>query len=269
MLDEIASLAPLTFQQLCAELLQRRFPGFRAVDGSGGDEGVDAWVPDTRTYFQFHAPMVRVRRDKFARYLAQATNHNPAKWVFVTNRDFTRSQWRWFDVLAQSVSFPIETWGGTKLSDELKAHPDLVVRYLQSVRTGSRTINVGTQRAQHISNIAAESVNYTVRGQTSRPRIFVSGVVANEPTKLGYLKYLVHLFNEYKERQIGKVRMRYPIVSVQYRKAIGYTVPETPLEKFVAAQQYLQQRIKDSKVGRIKRAKGEKMYDTFEEYLAR
>jgi hypothetical protein len=271
MLDAIADLPPLTFQQLCAELLQGKHPGFRAVDGSGGDEGVDGWLPESRTYYQFHAPKLRVRREKFLRYLAQAARHNPAKWIFITNRDFTRPQWRWLDSSAAGASFPIEVWGATKLCEELRSHPDLVARYLPSVRLGtSGVINLGTQRARQINNISAETVNVHANGRRAvRPRFFVSGIVANEPMKLGYLKYLAHRFNEYKERQVGKVRMRPQIIFVEYRRSIGYSVTETPLEKFDAGQRYLQDRIENSMVGRIKHAKGEKRYETFQEFIAR
>jgi hypothetical protein len=271
MLDAIARLAPLTFQQLCADLLQGEHPGFRAVDGSGGDEGVDGWVPENNTYYQFHAPKLRVRKEKFVRYLTQAARHNPAKWIFITNRDFTRPQWRWFDSSAATVSFPIEVWGGTKLCEELGSHPDLVARYLPSIRIGATgAIRVGTQRARQINNISAQTVNVHTHGRrAARPRLFVSGIVANEPTKLGYLKYLAHRFNDYKERQVGKARMRPQILFTEYRRAIGYLITETPLEKFDAGREYLQERIENSMVGRIKRAKGEKLYETFEEFVAR
>ncbi|MBZ5706553.1 MAG: restriction endonuclease [Acidobacteriia bacterium] len=268
MLDEISRLDPFKFQELCTVLLQKQFPSLRSVDGSGGDEGVDAWIPDTQTYFQFHAPKVRVQRAKFSRYLQQAAKHSPAKWVFITNRDFTRTQWRWIDELRHSVAFAVEVWGATELAGRLQVRPDLRDHYL-SLPVAAHTIQVGDQRAHQISNIAAHNVNVTVRGRSARTRVVVSGVVANEPTKLGYLKYLARRYNEFKEWDVGKAQMRYPLIYTAYRREIKYSLSETPFERFTDACQFFQRRIENTKLGRIKGAQGERLFDTFEEFAAR
>ena len=70
--------------------------------------------------------------------------------------------------------------------------------------------------------------------------IYVSGVVSNDPQKLGYLKYLGHRFNELKERQVGEEWMRPQLIWIHYRRFVGYNVAETPLESFENASRYLQ-----------------------------
>jgi hypothetical protein len=230
---------------------------------------VDGWIPETRTYFQFHAPRLRVRPQKFRRYLEQAGKHNPAKWVFITNRDPTRAQWKWLKEATQRVSFPTEIWGAVKLTERLSKHPDLLEHFLPS--SGSKPhVIVGKQRADHISNIAADTVNFNVRGQRrSRLRIFVPGVVATEPKKLGYLKDLVHHYQRWKESEVGKGKMKYPVIYRAYQRHVGYNVSETPLEKFDEACRYLQERIENTKQGRINRGMGKKLYDSFDEFAAR
>lgn len=266
--DDISRLDPFKFQELCTVLLTRQFPTLRGVDGSGGDEGVDAWIPDARTYFQFHAPRVRVQRAKFRRYLQQAAKHNPAKWVFITNRDLTRTQWRWFDDLAHSVAFEVEVWGATKLAEQLKGHPDLEDRYLWS-HGDKGAIHVVNQRAHQINNIAASTINLTMgRRSAQRPRIVVSGVVANEPKKIGYLKYLARRYKGFKEWETGKAQMRYPLIYTAYLREVKYGLNETPLEKFSDGCRFLQERIQKTKLGRIKCARGEKVFESFEEFAA-
>lgn len=266
----LSHIDPIRFQQLCSALLLRLYPGLRPVDGTGGDDGVDAWDPLSRTFFQCHAPTRRVQRTKFGQYLSQATQHSPARWIFITNQDFTRAQWTWVDGLIKHVPFPVEVWGVTKLGELLATHSDLTDYFFPADISLRSAVTIGSQRAQHISNVAAEQVTLNVRTtRAGRPRIHVSGVVSNEPRKLGYLKYLGHRFNDLKERQVGKERMRYQLIWVDYRRFVGYNVAETPLEAFEMASQYLQERITKSKVGQILFANGKSAYETFHEFLAR
>jgi len=265
-LDQIAQLEPLKFQELCATLLQRDYPSLRTVDGSGGDEGVDAWIPESATYFQFHAPKIRVKREKMKRYLDQVARHNPAKWIFITNRDFTRTQWKWFDVVKQSVQFPVEVWGATLLSEKLMAHRDISEHFIVSSVVVPRVV-VGTQSAEHISNIAAQVVNVSVRTRRQHPRIQISGVLANEPKKLGYLKHLARIYLSFKEWEMGKPATTYALVYVAYRREMKCGLAETPTDRFEEACCWFQDRIGHTKLGRINRSKGQRLFETFEEYL--
>jgi hypothetical protein len=267
--QSLLTIDPLQFQQLCAALLQRLYPDLRAVDGSGGDEGVDAWEPKSGTYFQFHAPKQRVQSRKFSTYLQQVIEHHPAKWVFITNQDFTRRQWRWFDGLKHGVPFRIEVWGATKLAEVLARNADLADYYLAPAKRRN-VVAIGSQTAHHISNIAAERVTVNVQTpRTSIPKLQVSGVISNDARKLGYLKYLGHRFNDLKERQIGRSRMRYQLIWTEYRREVGYNVAETPADLFETGCRYLQTRIEGSKVGRIELAEGKRPYLTFQEFLRR
>lgn len=265
-LDQLARLDPLKFQELCAALLQRDYPSLRAVDGSGGDEGVDAWIPETSTYFQFHAPKLRVRREKMKHYLEQATRHNPLRWIFITNHDFTRAQWKWFDGMKQSVPFSVEVWGATQLSQKLLAHPDIVAHFIDSQAPAPR-IAVANQNAGHISNIAADVVNFSPRTRRERPRLFVSGVLANEPQKLGYLKHLAKIYLRFKEWELGKTAMNYSRIYVAYEREMKYGLAETPIEHFEEACRWFQDKIGRTKLGKINRSKGQRIFETFDEYL--
>ena len=265
-LDQLARLEPMKFQELCAALLQRDHPNLRAVDGSGGDEGIDAWIPETSTYFQFHAPRLRVRREKMKHYLEQAAKHEPARWIFITNHDFTRAQWKWFDVLKQGISFPIEVWGATQLSERLLAHPDIVAHFIDSNAVGPRIV-VAKQNAEQISNIAADVVNFSVRTRRQRPRVYISGVLANEPKKLGYLKHLARIYLRFKEWEVGKSGMNYARIYVAYEREMKCGLIETPIERFEEASHWFQDRIGRTKLGQINRKKGQRLFETFDEYL--
>lgn len=267
MLDEISRLDPFKFQELWSVLLQEEFPRFRAVDGRGGDEGVDAWIPESRVFFQFHAPRARVQRAKVNAYLQQAARHKPAKWIFATNQGFTRTQWCWFDALSKTVAFEIDVWDATKLAERLGKRPDLCELYLSALAPRSRSIRVQTQRAGSIVNVAADTVQINARG-TKRPRLYVPGVVATDPVKHGYLKYLVKIYIDFKRWDVGKSgqQMTYPLIYNAYRREMKYSISETPLEKFGQACEYLQMRIQKTRIGRTKN--NQKLFDTFEEFAA-
>jgi hypothetical protein len=63
--------------------------------------------------------------------------------------------------------------------------------------------------------------------------------------------------------------MRYQLIWIEYRRSVGYNVVETSLEAFGNASQYLQERIRNSKAGRILFANGESAYETSPEFLER
>lgn len=47
---------PDLFQSLCQHLLVAEHPDTQIVDDSGGDRGVDAYVPSTRTLYAMYCP---------------------------------------------------------------------------------------------------------------------------------------------------------------------------------------------------------------------
>jgi hypothetical protein len=159
------------------------------------------------------------------------------------------------------VSFPIEAWGATKLSEQLQhpQHSDLCDYYLKS-STGTPGIRIENQRAENITNV----VNFNTR-RAAKSRLVIPGTLGAEPKKLGYLKYLVRRYIELKQWDVGKGQMRYPVIYSAYRREIKYSLAETPLDKFEEASRYLQRRIENTKIGRAK--KGSNLYSTFEEFV--
>ena len=57
----------------------------------------------------------------------------------------------------------MEVWGVTKLGELLATHSDLTDYFLPADVSLRNAVTVGSQRAQHISNIAAERVTFNVR----------------------------------------------------------------------------------------------------------
>jgi hypothetical protein len=268
---DLTQIRPEDFHQLCGHLLAKEFLGFRPVEGSGGDEGVDGWIPETGTYFQFHAPRTHLRKEKVSGYLEQAAKHNPMKWVLLTNRELNRIQWKWIDAFQQRYSFPIEVWGPARIWELVAKHPGFedYVSSLQS--TPQPQIRIGTQKGQTIANVApGAGSRVTIMGaRKPRVNIAVAGTVAEDPVKAGYLDYLIKRYNEFREWEIGKEKMNYVVIRVAYERELKFKVRLTPLALFQKACQYLQGRIEHTKLGRIRKAQGQKVHSTFEEFVAK
>ena len=86
---------PQRFHELCRDLMSAEYPRFQSYDGSGGDEGIDGYDPESETLFQFHYPRRGLRKDKLMKYLEQAKRHPIRRWVLVTSQDPTVGLSRW------------------------------------------------------------------------------------------------------------------------------------------------------------------------------
>lgn len=94
----------------------------------------------------------------------------------------------------------------------------------------------------------------------------IPGTVGEEPRMIGYLKYLAKQYNTFKEWECetsGQV-MRYGLIYAAYARNMRYGMAGTPTGLFEDGVQYLQRRIRNTKLGRIKR--GQRLFCTFEEF---
>ena len=92
--------------------------------------------------------------------------------------------------------------------------------------------------------------------------------MADDRRKLNYLEHLVDRYQEFKAwdcTQAG-VPMRYPAIRAAFKAEFGMPVRHMPLHRFEEAAQYLQKRIRNTKLGRINAAKGVALYCEFEEF---
>jgi hypothetical protein len=94
------------------------------------------------------------------------------------------------------------------------------------------------------------------------------GTVAAEPTLYNYLEYLVGRYNKFKEqdcRERGQ-RMNYAIIRTAYKSYMKCDVRHTPKEHFADAVGFLQERIRQTRLGRILSRRGNRLFETFDEH---
>ena len=118
--------------------------------------------------------------------------------------------------------------------------------------------------------VAARDVKIDMR-RTSKhsPTRVIPGTVATEPFRIGYLQYLARRFNEFRAWHAGKKNMKCGFIHGAYRRAIKFSIATTPLDLFDEAVGFLQERIRNTKLGRIEARRGNRLFEEFEEYVAR
>ncbi len=130
-----------------------------------------------------------------------------------------------------------------------------------------------TQKVDGNGNIVAAgnlSIGKVDMGRTTKrsKSPVLPGTVATDTYKVLYLKYLARRYNEFKEWDVGKSAMNYPLIYRRYRDEMKFGIADTPLDRFDGAVAYLQRRIRNTKLGRNLAKKGNPLYESFEEFAA-
>ncbi len=136
-----ASSATGNFEKLCAHLVTLEHNDARAVEGKGGDNGVDAFVckapgrPEVQTVFQFKFftdTLDRNRKRQIEDSLRTAIKHvQPTKWVLCIPKALTPAEHRWWQELALSCKSSVELtlWDEVALRQRILLHPTIAEEF--------------------------------------------------------------------------------------------------------------------------------------------
>ncbi|HUV42267.1 MAG TPA: HNH endonuclease signature motif containing protein [Sedimentisphaerales bacterium] len=115
--------------------------------------------------------------------------------------------------------------------------------------------------------IQAKYITIKTDKKSSRS-IIIPGTVAEDARMYGYLNYLVKRYNEFKEWECkkAKIKMNYSLIRVAYEREMKYKIKDTPQNMFGRAVEYLQKRISNTKLGRIKKSRGQEIFSSFETF---
>lgn len=115
--------------------------------------------------------------------------------------------------------------------------------------------------------VAGRDLNVTIRGRSRRKvAAILPGTVGTDPRRAGYLKYLAKRYNQFKEWEAGRGGMKHPVIYVCYQREMKYGIDATPLPLFDTAVDWFQSRILRTKLGRILRARGQRVFSAFGEF---
>src|SRR6185369_8842586 len=82
-----------------------------------------------------------------------------------------------------------------------------------------------------------------------------------------YVEYLIRKYQDYQKLDVEKEgRGKYVLIYNAIRREYGSKWQTIPVVKFDRLTTFLQQRIDKSKIGRIRKSRGQKRYHSFEEH---
>ena len=125
------------WEELCYQVLHARNPCLETINGSGGDEGIDAYIGDFEnpsTIYQFkyfRNGFGKSQKRQVEQSLNRALmNRSGFKWVLICNIDPTADAQRWFDKLrAKHPDTEIEFVFGSKFKSWLINSPRVRKEY--------------------------------------------------------------------------------------------------------------------------------------------
>lgn len=116
--------------------------------------------------------------------------------------------------------------------------------------------------------------NNTVNIRQSKKTVkqkYPEGCIGHDTVKANYIGHLIKRYNEYKEYEVGKTGMNYAAfassLKKRYKIAPTRTLYNLQIDKFDELSDYIQSRIDNTKLARVK-GRMHKNYSTFEEYSA-
>ncbi|MHB8871869.1 MAG: HNH endonuclease [Candidatus Doudnabacteria bacterium] len=99
---------------------------------------------------------------------------------------------------------------------------------------------------------------------------YPEGCIGFDILKANYVSHLITRYHEYQEYQLGKGKMNYAIfpskLKSEFKVGKSRTIYHVPIERFDELSRYIQKRIDETMLGRIRKSRNQKNYSTFEEY---
>lgn len=133
---------------------------------------------------------------------------------------------------------------------------------------GQIIINTGRNNG----SITGKVVNIYKDGKAGKQheKRYIDGTVGSNPLQIAYVRHLIDRYKEFKKADFeDKSQMKSPIIYVAIQRETGFKWDETPSELFNDLCEYLQRRIDNTRIGRIQKKGGNKIYSTYEEFIAK
>lgn len=121
--------------------------------------------------------------------------------------------------------------------------------------------------------VVGDNNKVTINQRKSVVNKYPEGCIGADVIKANYIGYLISRYQEYKQHEIGKESMVYPIFHSNLKKKfkIGKTrtIYHVPINRFEEMVEYIQSRIENTRLAKINRSRQQyKNFQTFEEYIS-
>lgn len=135
------------------------------------------------------------------------------------------------------------------------------------------------QKPESTANISMKDVGVGIVGNNNRVTTktvkkqiikYPPDCIGSDSAKANYISYLIDRYNKFASWQ--RTDFRYPVFNTHLKKRFKVgpqrTVYNIPLTRFDELVEYIQMRISDTRLGRIKK-KSQRLFDTFTEYCTK
>lgn len=160
------------------------------------------------------------------------------------------------------------TKGDIKQLDVLKKKINLIQRTKEYTSDNS---NVNFNGAVSTAIIGSNNTISVKQLKTTVKSKYPEGSLGFDTLKANYVSYLIARYNEYKEYEVGKEKMRYGIFGAALKKQFKIgptrTIFNLPIDRFDELVIYIQKRINSTTLAKIK-GKAHKNFRSFDEYQA-
>lgn len=130
-------------------------------------------------------------------------------------------------------------------------------------KANSIQINGNVKGSTIANSISAQMIVY--KG-APKPKIeYADGSIGKNAELKNYIKHLIDRYNEYKESEVGKGNLNYGAIYGSIKKEFKASAFQIPDHQFQQLKTYLQNRIDNSKLGKINKGKGIRNYSEFDE----
>ena len=118
------------------------------------------------------------------------------------------------------------------------------------------------------TGVVANTVNVktTSRSVKQGP---IPGTIGAELELRNYTKHLITRYHEFKKAEVGKGRMRHAVLYESIKRKFGAKWDHIPAGSFDKLVAYLQGRIDGTRLGKTRKANGQKNYSSFEEHCTK
>lgn len=105
----------------------------------------------------------------------------------------------------------------------------------------------------------------------SQKQKYSEGCIGFDNIKANYISHLITRYHEFQEYQFEKEKMNYAMFPSKLKSVFkvgkSRTIYHVPIERFEELCHYIQLRIDQTMLGRIRKKRSQKNYSTFEEYF--
>lgn len=135
-------------------------------------------------------------------------------------------------------------------------------------QTEFRTVNFNSK----VGNAIVGDNNKITINQTKKKVVqkYPEGCIGFDTIKANYIGHLINRYNEYKEYEVGKGQVKYPVFAGHLKKhfkiAPTRTLYNLHVDKFDELVSYIKSRIDGTKLAKVK-GKEHKNYSTYEEFV--